>query len=134
MTALLLLGVDQSVNPFAILGAAGVASGIALGWLGYRRSTATDREIKLNGAIGQVVLGLNNLIDQLQEEAIRHRALIDSLQDRKEVLSEENVGLRQLVHTLETRIIACDERIVLFKELEVIWREHIKGSQNEGEL
>lgn len=79
------------------------APSFALGYLGYRRSQKTDNAAKETGALGQIIEGLNKLIDNLQDDNVVLRHQIKSLQIRLETVTSDRDKLKRKVMYLEKK-------------------------------
>lgn len=84
-------------EPLLLTGVAALASA-TLGWFGFWRSLRGDRIAKQSGAatfqlgaVDQIIKGLNDLVDQLQEDNKSLREGFKDLTERvKELITERN--------------------------------------------
>lgn len=108
-------------DPWVITGLVIAGASVLVAEMNRRRSKKVDEDAKYELGIGHLVDGLNGFIDQLQEDGADCRSLVSSLRSQNESLTERNVGLIQLVSTLEHRIEDLDKRIAIATEFREKW-------------
>jgi regulator of replication initiation timing len=98
-------------NP-AVIGLVVAIPSFILGYLGYRRSVKVDKTTDQSrvassqvGAVGQVIDGLNQLIDNLQEDNKLLRLSVRELRDKLDRITEDHLTLIKDVAELRAELI-----------------------------
>lgn len=101
-------------NP-AIIGLIVAIPSFTLGYLGYRRSVKVDKAAEKSGeasastaAVGQVIQGLNSLIDSLQEDNALLRESVAGLSIRLKQVTDEHEQLKRQVMSLKKKYAVID--------------------------
>lgn len=82
-------------NPVVVGILVGVPSAV-LGFLGYQRSKTADKNAHEQGAVGQIIAGLNSLVTQLSADNAELRTRIEAMEQKvtalEQALREERNG------------------------------------------